>query len=96
MEESDGEEDDLEDFQDWLGGESGGEGTGESSGDDEDDDEGDDGDAAELKKKLDSLKRKRTDGPPPSKGRKKPAKGGAKTNIEYEYEPAPQQMELAR
>ncbi|KAM0710873.1 hypothetical protein Q7P35_001611 [Cladosporium inversicolor] len=96
MEESDGEEDDLEDFQDWLGGESGGEGTGESSGDDDDDDdEGDDDNASELKKKLDSLKRKRSDGPAPSKGRKKPSKGGAKTNIEYEYEPQPRQMELA-
>lgn len=96
VDESDGEEDDLEDFQDWLGNESGEDGTGESSGDDDDEDEGDDGDAADLKKKLDSLKRKRTDGPPPSKGRKKAAKGGPTTNIEYEYEPAPQQMELAR
>lgn len=97
MEESDGEEDDLEDFQDWLGGESGGEATGDSSADDDDDDddEGDDDNAAELKKKLDSLKRKRSDGPAPSKGRKKPSKGGAKTNIEYEYEPQPRQMELA-
>ncbi|KAL1583021.1 hypothetical protein WHR41_08451 [Cladosporium halotolerans] len=98
MDESEGEEDDLEDFQDWLGGESGEEGTGESSADDddEDDDEGDDGDAADLKKKLDSLKRKRSDAPAPTKGRKKAAKGGPKTNIEYEYEPQPQQMELAR
>lgn len=98
MDESEGEEDDLEDFQDWLGGESGEEDTGESSADDDDDDddEGDDGDAADLKKKLDSLKRKRSDAPAPTKGRKKPAKGGPKTNIEYEYEPQPQQMELAR
>jgi protein MAK16 len=96
MEESDGEEDDLEDFQDWLGGESGGEGTGDSSADDDDDDdEGEDDNASELKKKLDSLKRKRSDGPAASKGRKKPSKGGAKTNIEYEYEPQPRQMELA-
>ncbi|KAM0714066.1 hypothetical protein Q7P37_011030 [Cladosporium fusiforme] len=102
MDESDGEEDDLEDFQDWLGdGENDEEATGgESSADDDDeddDDEEDDAEAADLKKKLDSLKRKRTDGPPPSnKNRKKPAKGGPKTNIEYEYEPEPQQMELAR
>ena len=59
------------------------------------DDEGEDDNASELKTKLDSLKRKRSDGPAASKGRKKPSKGGAKTNIEYEYEPQPRQMELA-
>lgn len=99
VDESDDEGDDLEDFQDWLGDGENDDATGESSADDDDDDDEDDEpEAADLKKKLDSLKRKRTDGPPPSssaKSRKKPSKG-AKTNIEYEYEPQPQQMELAR
>ncbi|KAH9842296.1 protein MAK16-like [Teratosphaeria destructans] len=100
IDESDDEEGDMEEFDDWLGGNS----ADEASDDDEDDEDEDgsdahedDGDAAALKKKLDSLKRKRTDTKAPPKARKKTSKG-PKTNIEYEYEPVPQQqeMELAR
>ena len=47
---------------------------------------------AALKKKLDTLKRKRTEKPEP-KPRKKPSKG-PKTNIEYEYVPEPAQREM--
>ncbi|OQN99600.1 hypothetical protein B0A48_14742 [Cryoendolithus antarcticus] len=92
LEESDDEEgEDLEDFQDWLGGESGGDATG--SEDDDDDEEVDaDGDDAALKKKLDSLKRKRPVAPT-KKPAKKPVKR-AKANIEYEYEPVPEPREM--
>jgi len=97
VDESEDEEGDLEDFQDWLGGESADEATGASSdeGSDDDNDDEEDGsedDAAELKKKLDTMKRKRPSAPAP-KPRKKPSKG-AKTNIEYEYVPEPLQREM--
>ncbi|KAF2765087.1 Mak16-domain-containing protein, partial [Teratosphaeria nubilosa] len=88
IDESDEEEGDMEEFDDWLGGNS----ADEASDDDEEDEDedgsaanDDDGDAAALKKKLDSLKRKRTETKAPPKTRKKASKG-PKTNIEYEYE----------
>jgi len=94
VDESDDEEGDLEDFQDWLGGASADEATDASSddGEDEDGEDGSDNDAADLKKKLDGMKRKRPSAPAP-KPRKKPSKG-AKTNIEYEYVPEPPQREM--
>lgn len=90
--ESDDEED-LEDIQDWLGGESADEASSDddssadSSADDSEEDEEDD---EKLKKALGELKRKRTDkkAPPP---RKKTSKG-PKRQIEYEMEPAEPQL----
>ncbi|KAK0951264.1 Protein MAK16, partial [Friedmanniomyces endolithicus] len=101
--ESDEEEaGDMEEFDDWLGGQSAEEGSEDGSDDEEEpsdeDAEGsaDDG-AAALKAKLDGLKRKRDTAPAAPKARKKPSKG-PKTNIEYEYVPEPAQraMELAQ
>ncbi|KAF2271395.1 Mak16 protein [Westerdykella ornata] len=109
IEESD---DELEDFEDWVGGES------PDEEEDEDEDEGQDedeeaeasasgeeeegssgeDDIAALKKKLDSLKRKRPTGPPPMP-KKKPTKRdskGPKREIEYEMEREPQARELLR
>ena len=97
IEESEDEENDLEDFDDWLEGESADEedisatanGFDEENGEDEDEEaEGasdDDKAADELKKKLDGLKRKRAQ-VPTSKPRKKPSKG-PRTKIEYEIQP---------
>ncbi len=97
-------DDEMEDFEDWIGGQSPDEGSGggdedEDSDDDsdEDDEEGDEETAA-LKKTLDNLKRKRP-AAPPSKPKKKPAKGdkGPKHRIEYEYEkegPAREALEI--
>ena len=107
FEESDEEAEDLEDFDDWFGGESGDERSeeGEGASDEEDETPGTSadesaeetgGDAKALKKKLDSInnKRKRSDAPP-SKSRKKPTRGkGPKTNIEYEYVPEVPQREM--
>lgn len=91
--ESDDDQDDMEDFDDWLGGQSADE---EDAEDDEDEDEDADGDGGAddqaLKKKLDNLKRKRSAAPTP-KPRKKPSKG-PKTNIEYEYEYERPQREM--
>ncbi|KAK5122786.1 hypothetical protein LTR85_003701 [Meristemomyces frigidus] len=104
VEESDDEAGDMEEFDDWLGGQSGDEEAGsdgdeEGASGDEDASDGGDGEDAEgeddtaaLKKKLDSLKRKRPAAPAP-KGRKKPSKG-PKTNIEYEYVPDVPQREM--
>ncbi|KAF2478704.1 ribosomal L28e protein family-domain-containing protein [Neohortaea acidophila] len=88
---------DMEDFDDWLGGGSGEEreidGSSAEEEDDDDDSEGDADDAEALKKKLDSLKRKRPSEAPP-KSRKKPSKG-PKTKIEYEYvQQAPPEREM--
>ncbi|KAK4580170.1 Protein MAK16 [Recurvomyces mirabilis] len=98
LEESDDEAGDMEEFDDWLGGESADEQDGEDDDDASEDGEdgGDSSAAAALKQKLEGLKRKRNDAPP-LKSRKKPSKG-PKTNIEYEYVPEPPQraMELAR
>jgi len=103
LDESDDEAGDMEEFDDWLGGESADEAGSDAASDEEaseedEDEEGADADADTdaLKKKLDSLKRKRPAAPAP-KARKKASKG-PKTNIEYEYVPEPpvRQMELAR
>ncbi|KAK5172529.1 Protein MAK16 [Saxophila tyrrhenica] len=96
--ESDDDQDDMEDFDDWLGGhsadEDGDEEVGSSEEGDEagDEEDGEEEDAAALKSKLDGLKRKRSGAPPP-KPRKKPSKG-PKTNIEYEYEYERPQREM--
>ncbi|KAM3423618.1 Protein MAK16 [Cercospora zeina] len=100
LEESD-DEDDMEDFTDWLGGQSGDEEAGASdeeddSADSDGDEEDEDEDTAALKKKLDSLKRKRPAAPPSKPEKRKKGTKGPKQNIEYEYVPAPQQMELAK
>lgn len=98
LEESDEEAGDMEEFDDWFGGDSAKEDGEEASDLDEEGSEADeDGDAAALKKKLDGLKRKRPANGAPPKARKKASKG-PKTNIEYEYVPEPLQreMELAR
>ncbi|KAJ4348611.1 Protein MAK16 [Didymosphaeria variabile] len=98
-------DDDLEDFEDWVGGDS----PDEASDDDEDEDEDeegipseDDDDQAEddteaLKKTLANLKRKRPAGEPP-KPKKKPAKDGKgpRREIEYEIEREPAARELLR
>jgi protein MAK16 len=102
IEESDDEAGDMEEFDDWLGGESaddqGSEGTSDGEGEgSEDDSEAKDGDAASLEKTLDGLKRKRPAAPAP-KARKKASKG-PKAKIEYEYipdQPRLHDMELAR
>lgn len=83
----------IEDLEDWLG--SGEEGQGsddeEADDDDEDDDDGDE-DTAALKKQMAALKRKRPQAPakPRKKGSKRPIE------IEYEREPAPREMLLAK
>lgn len=98
------DEGDMEEFDDWLGGQSGDEEDADaesdaedfegSAEDDEEGDEEEDGeDATALKKKLDSLKRKRPAAAPAPKARKKPSKG-PKTNIEYEYVPDAPQREM--
>lgn len=100
LEESD-DEDDMEDFTDWLGGQSGDEEAGASdeeddSADSDGDEEDEDEDTVALKKKLESLKRKRPSAPPSKPEKRKKGSKGPKQNIEYEYVPAPQQMELAK
>ncbi|KAI5357766.1 putative mak16 protein [Septoria linicola] len=96
IDESD-DEDDMEDFDDWLGGQSADEeGGAESDEDDSEADEEDNDDTAALKKKLESLKRKRPSAPPAKPEKRKKGSKGPKQNIEYEYVPAPQQMELAK
>ncbi|KAF2213243.1 hypothetical protein CERZMDRAFT_121002 [Cercospora zeae-maydis SCOH1-5] len=87
LEESD-DEDDMEDFTDWLGGQSGDEEAGASDEDDNsadsDEDEDEDEDTAALKKKLDSLKRKRPAAPPSKPEKRKKGSKGPKQNIEYD------------
>ncbi|KAJ9622411.1 Protein MAK16 [Taxawa tesnikishii (nom. ined.)] len=92
-EESD-DEDNMEDFDDWLGEESGEDGTDEDE--DEDEDDVDDEDAADLKKAIGNIngKRKRPT-VPDTKPRKKGAKG-PKREIEYEYERIPQARETVQ
>jgi protein MAK16 len=96
-------DDDLEDFEDWVGGDSpddasddGEDEEGSASEDEDDEDEsGDDTEA--LKKTLANLKRKRPAGPPP-KPKKKPSKDGKgpRREIEYEIEREPAARELLR
>jgi protein MAK16 len=96
-------DDDMEDFEDWVGGES----PDEDSADDDDEsvsgseeeDESEDEDTEALKKTLANLKRKRPAGPPP-KPKKKPTKDpkakGPKREIEYEIEREPAAREAMR
>jgi protein MAK16 len=96
-------DDDMEDFEDWIGGQSPDEGSGgdedsdEASDSAEDDHESADEDTEALKKTLASLKRKRPAGPPP-KPKKKPAKDskGPRREIEYEIEREPPAREALR
>lgn len=83
VDESDGEAGDLEDFDDWLGGESNDEEAGEADTEDEDGDT--DGEQQQGQKRKRSA--------PSSKPRKKSSKGPSK-NIEYEYEPEIRQRPL--
>jgi protein MAK16 len=97
-------DDEMEDFEDWVGGQSP-EGSDNDDDDDdsesasgseeEDESEGEDNEA--LKKALANLKRKRP-AAPPSKPKKKPAKDakGAKREIEYEIEREPTAREVMR
>jgi protein MAK16 len=93
-------DDEMEDFEDWMDGQSPDEGSDDESGtgSEEDDDESEDEDTAALKKTLANLKRKRPAGPPP-KPKKKPTKGdkkGPKREIEYEIEREPAAREAMR
>lgn len=89
-------DDEMEDFEDWVGGQSPDEGSGEedesesASGSEEEDDDSEGADTEALKRALANLKRKRPTGPPP-KPKKKPSKDskGAKREIEYEIEREP-------
>ena len=96
FDESEEGESDMEDFDDWLGGQSADEGDeGDDSEDDAEDSEADaasgEEDAA-LRKTTDGLKRKRP-AAPSSKARKKTSKG-PKASIEYESEPVRPQREM--
>jgi protein MAK16 len=97
-------DDDLEDFEDWVDGQS------PDEADDDDDDEDSDSasggdeeeDASEdevvaLQKKLASLKRKRP-AAPPAKPKKKPSRDpkGPRMEIEIEREPAARERQLVR
>ena len=96
-------DDDMEDFEDWVGGQSPDEASGDDSddsesasgGEEEDESEGEDNEA--LKKALANLKRKRP-AAPPSKPKKKSARDpkGAKREIEYEFEREPAARQTLR
>lgn len=86
------EDEGMDDLEDWLGSEEEGKATDDDEDDDEDSDEGDDDESAALKKKLADLKRKRPAAS--AKPRKKGGKGPIE--IEYEREPAPREMLLAK
>ncbi|KAJ4369583.1 Protein MAK16 [Neocucurbitaria cava] len=96
-------DDEMEDFEDWVGGQSPDEGSGDeddsdsASGSEEEEDESEDEEAEALKKALANLKRKRPAGPP-SKPKKKPAKDskGPRREIEYEIEREPAAREAMR
>ncbi|KAF2826518.1 Mak16 protein [Ophiobolus disseminans] len=96
-------DDEMEDFEDWIGGQSPDGVSGdedeseEASGSDGDEDDSVDEDTEALKKTLANLKRKRPAGPPP-KPKKKPAKDskGPKREIEYEIEREPPAREAMR
>lgn len=83
IDESDAEADDLEDFEDWLGG------SDEDAAERADSEEGSADEDAEA---TNGLKRKRQP-TGSSKARKKSSKGPRKS-IEYEYEPVPKQRAL--
>lgn len=93
-------EDEMEDFEDWIGGQSPDEGDNDSEEDsasasEEEADESDDEKTAALKKTLANLKRKRPTGPP-AKAKKKGSKDskGPKRGIEYEIEREPAAREV--
>lgn len=94
-------DDEMEDFEDWVGGQSPDEASGDDSDDSEsaseDDDESGGEDNEALKKALANLKRKRP-AAPPSKPKKKPSRDpkGAKREIEYEIEREPAARETLR
>ncbi|KAF2640842.1 Mak16 protein [Massarina eburnea CBS 473.64] len=98
-------DDDMEDFEDWVGGQSPDEGSGDedddseaaSGSEEEEEDESEGDDVAALKKTLANLKRKRPAGPPP-KPKKKPSKDskGPRREIEYEIEREPPAREAMR
>lgn len=96
-------DDEMEDFEDWVGGQSPDEGSGDeddsdgASGSEEEEEESDDEETEALKKALANLKRKRPAGPPP-KPKKKPAKDskGPRREIEYEIEREPVAREVMR
>ncbi|GAM83752.1 hypothetical protein ANO11243_017420 [Dothideomycetidae sp. 11243] len=83
------EDEDVEDFEDWLGGDSADENA--SGDDDEEDEDSASGSDDEAPTKKTPLKRKRGAPPPPLT---RPAKKrGPKQKIEYEYEHEPEQRE---
>ena len=97
-------DDEMEDFEDWIGGQSPDEGSGSdeeedsaSGSEEEDEDESADEETEALKKTLADLKRKRPTGPPP-KSKKKPTKDskGPRRGIEYEIEREPSARETMR
>ncbi|KAF1844934.1 Mak16 protein [Cucurbitaria berberidis CBS 394.84] len=97
-------DDEMEDFQDWVGGQSPDEASGDedesdsaSGSEEEEEDESEDEETKALKKTLANLKRKRPAGPPP-KPKKKSAKDskGPKREIEYEIEREPTAREAMR
>lgn len=93
-------DDDMEDFEDWVGGQSPDEESDEEEDSEEaseSEEEENDDDVEALKKTLANLKRKRPAGPPP-KPKKKPTKDtkGARRKIEYEAEREPMEREMLR
>ncbi|OAL01656.1 Mak16 protein [Phaeosphaeriaceae sp. SRC1lsM3a] len=93
-------DDEMEDFEDWVGGQSPDEGSDDDESDEasaSEDDESADEETEALKKTLANLKRKRPAGPP-AKPKKKPSKDskGPKRNIEYEIEREPAAREAMR
>lgn len=95
-------DEELEDFEDWIGGQSPDEGSDDDESDGASESEDDDADSSAsddleaIGKKL-QQKRKRPTGPPP-KPKKRSAKDskGPRREIEYEIEREPQARELAR
>lgn len=95
-------EDDMGDFEDWVGGQSQEEDDDDDNDNDDESEEGEDeseeDDVDALKKTLANLKRKRPTGPPP-KAKKKPTKKdskGPRREIEYEIEREPPVREVLR
>ena len=97
LEESDAEE--MEDFDDWFGGESADEGTeisGDEGSEDESEDDSEEDEDEEETKPAPGAKRKR---PIPQQKQQKPRKKGPKIGVEYEreieYEPPAREAQLA-
>jgi protein MAK16 len=92
---SDSEDEDLDDLEDWIGsGESAGESADEGSENGKDGEGEDDEETDELERAIQNLKRKRA-APKTPKPKKKPAKGGAMREIEYERELPQRALETA-